>query len=153
MPQMKGELDKLLLGVVLAAAVVTTLPARQLSSPDPLDVARLLAARYPAQPIMSYIPALSWSGQLRLAALTGETKWREKALQDIEAFTSERVPAIMEPYRLTSLAGALALADAASLAGDREAGVLAVKVAYFILPDAPATGVKFATGWTDDMFM
>ena len=120
---------------------------------DPLEIARILAARYPAQPIMSYIPALSWSGQLRLAALTGETKWREKALKDIEAFTSGRTPAIAEPYRLTSLAGALAFFDAAALAGDRTAGGLAGKIAHLLLPDAPGKYVNFATGWTDDMFM
>ena len=150
---MKSDLGRVPFGLVLAVAVAATLAAHQSSSADPLAVARLLASRYPAQPIMSYIPALSWSAQLRLAAMTGETKWRDKALTDIEAFTSERTSAIAEPYRLTSLAGALAFADAASLAGDRAAGVLAAKVAYFILPDAPATGVKFATGWTDDMFM
>jgi len=141
------------LTLALALLIVTPLPARQVSPAEPLEIARILAARYPAQPIMSYIPALSWSGQLRLSALTGEAKWREKARHDIDAFTSERTPTIAEPYRLTSLAGALALADAASMAGDRTAGVLAAKVAYFMLPDAPGTDVKFATRWTDDMFM
>ena len=144
---------QLVLGVAVVGLTLVPVTAQQPSPVEPLQVARILAARYPAQPIMSYIPALSWSGQLRLAALTGETKWREKALKDIAAFTSERTPAIAEPYRLTSLAGALALADAASMAGDRAAGALALKVASFMLPDAPATGVKFTTGWTDDMFM
>ena len=120
---------------------------------DPLEIARILAARYPAQPIMSYIPALSWSGQLRLAALTGEAKWREKALKDIQPFTSGQTPAMAEPYRLTSLAGALAFFDAATLARDRAAGNLAGKVGLSMLPDAPDKFVNFATGWTDDMFM
>lgn len=139
--------------VVLVLGAAGTLNEAQSPAADPLHIARILAARYPAQPIMSYIPALSWSGQLRLAALTGETKWREKAITDLEAFTSERTPVIAEPYRLTSLAGALALADAASMASDRTAGVLAARVAYFMLTDAPETEVKFATRWTDDMFM
>ena len=102
---------------------------------------------------MSYIPALSWSGQLRLAALTADAKWREKALKDIEAFTSGRTPAIAEPYRLTSLAGALAFADAAALAGDQKAGALAETVATRMIEGAGEAGVNFATGWTDDMFM
>ena len=129
----------LIIGAVLSAQTVTT-------APDPLDIARILAARYPAQPIMSYIPALSWSGQLRLAAITGETKWRDKALQDLEAFTSGKTPVIAEPYRLTSLAGALVFADAGEKA-------LAAKVAELITLDAGDPTVKFATGWTDDMFM
>ena len=119
----------------------------------PLEVARVLAARYPAQPIMSYIPALSWSGQLRLSQLTKEPQWREKAMKDIETFTSGKTPAMTEPARLTRLAGALAFFDAAALAGDRTAGALAAKIAIAMVPDAPGKYVNFATGWTDDMFM
>jgi rhamnogalacturonyl hydrolase YesR len=95
---------------------------------------------------MSYIPALSWSGQLRLAAITGEARWRDKALRDIAAFTSGRTPAIAEPYRLTSLAGALAFVDA----GDK---TLVAKVGALIANDIGEPPVKFSTGWTDDMFM
>ncbi len=120
---------------------------------EPLDVARVLAAKYPAQPIMSYIPALSWSGSFRLAALTGEDRWRERPRADMEAFLSARTPAIAAPYRLTSLAGHLAFADAAALDRNAAAGALAAKAAQFILPPAPGEAVRFATYWTDDMFM
>jgi rhamnogalacturonyl hydrolase YesR len=113
----------------------------------------MLGRRYPAQPIMSYIPALSWSGQLRLFTLTGETAWRDKALNDMRPFISGQTPPIAEPYRLTSLAGALALADAGSIAGERTAAAQAAKVAQLMLPDSTALDVRFATGWTDDMFM
>ena len=150
---METGLRKICAALAFAGLAVAALPADQTATTDPLEIARILAARYPAQPIMSYIPALSWSGQLRLAALTGETKWREKALKEIEAFTSERTPAIAEPYRLTSLAGALAFFDAATLADNRAAGGLAGKIALSLLPDAPGQYVNFATGWTDDMFM
>lgn len=154
---MRSRPQQFLISMILAAAAavasVATQTALPMSGRDPLEVAKVLAAKYPAQPIMSYIPALSWSGQLRLAAMTGETQWREKALKDIAAFTSGRIPAIAEPYRLTSLAGALAFADAEELAGDRAAGVLAAKVAYFLVPDRPEIEIRFATGWTDDMFM
>ncbi len=79
---------------------------------------------------MSYIPALSWSSQLRLTTLTKEPQWREKADQGHRRRSSSgQTPAIAEPYRLTSLAGALAFADAASLDGDAAAGALAQKVA------------------------
>ena len=144
--------QKLFTAVAIALLILAGAGA-QTPSTDPIEVARTLAARYPAQPIMSYIPAVSWSGQLRLAALTGETKWRDKALKDIEAFTSGRTPAIAEPYRLTSLAGALAFFDAAARTGDPAAGHLAGKVALSMLPDTPDDYVNFATGWTDDMFM
>jgi hypothetical protein len=35
-------------------------------------------------PIMSYIPALSWSGSFRLAALTREDRWREKPRREMQ---------------------------------------------------------------------
>ena len=100
--------------VIVSGLFASGQPAPQaMTGRNPLDIARVLAARYPAQPIMSYIPALSWSGSLRLAALTGEDRWREKPRAEMEAFLSGKTPAIAEPYRLTSLAGHLAFADAA----------------------------------------
>ena len=39
-----------------------------------LDVAGLLARRYPVQPIMSYIPALSWSASLHLSRMSGDDR-------------------------------------------------------------------------------
>jgi rhamnogalacturonyl hydrolase YesR len=119
----------------------------------PLDVARLLARRYPVQPIMSYIPALSWSGSLRLAELTGDTSYSKKPLDEMTPFLTGATPAIAEPYLLTSLAGHLALADWGALDGPDEATALAVKAADFILPQSPGEIVRFARGWTDDMFM
>lgn len=138
-----------------AALVVLTLATGSAQTPaaDPREIARILAARYPAQPIMSYIPALAWSGQLRLSKLTGEERFRDKALKDIQAFTSGQTPAIAGPYRLTSLAGALAFADAESLEGDQAAGRLAKAVAAFMIADGGEPPVKFTTRWTDDMFM
>lgn len=138
--------------LALLSAAGQSLAARQATA-DPLSVARILAAKYPAQPIMSYIPALSWSNSMRLSALTGENQWRDKALKDIDAFTSGKTPAIAEPYRLTSFAGAQAFADAASMAGNQDAGSLAEKVGAFILPQGGDDVIRFATGWTDDMFM
>lgn len=118
----------------------------------PLDIARVLAAKYPTAPSMSYISGLAWSGSLRLAELTGEARWREKPRREMQPFIDGRTPAIAEPFRLTSLAGHLAFADAARLDGNADAGALAQKAAAFILPPTPG-GVKFATEWTDDMFM
>ena len=120
---------------------------------DPLKIARVLAARYPAQPTMSYIPALAWSGSLQLTSLTGEPQWRDKALKEMQPFIAGETPAIAEPFRLTSLAGHLAFADAGTLDNDRGARALALKAAAFMTADAPTSGFRFATGWTDDMFM
>lgn len=136
-----------------AAATAGVLAQAPAMDTAPLAIARLLAARYPAQPIMSYIPALSWSNSLRLSALTGEPRWREKAATEMDAFVSGRTPAIAEPYRLTSLAGAQAFADASANAGSAAAGALAQKVAEFMLPQSSDEVIRFATGWTDDMFM
>ena len=140
----------------MAAGIVIVLsaagPAARQTA-EPLAVARILAGKYPAQPIMSYIPALSWSSQLRLTSLTNEPQWREKAMRDMQPLASGERAAIAEPYRLTSMAGALAFADASSINGDAAAGELAKKVAAFILPQKPDEVIRFATGWTDDMFM
>lgn len=123
------------------------------SDRPPLDVARLLARRYPVQPIMSYIPGLSWSGALRLTAMTGDASRGEKAIGEMTPFVAGARPAIAEPYLLTSLAGHLAFADWGSIGGNRDAAALARQAADFILPQAPTEIVRFARGWTDDMFM
>ncbi|MBI1873258.1 MAG: glycoside hydrolase family 88 protein [Acidobacteria bacterium] len=120
---------------------------------QPLDVARVLAARYPENPSMSYIPAVAWSGALRLAALTREDKWKEKPRRDMRPFFSGEKPSIAPPYALTSLAGHLAFVDLAVSDDDAPALALARKAADFILPQSPDEIVRFARGWTDDMFM
>ena len=127
-------------------------PAAQ-SVAEPLAVARILAAKYPAQPIMSYIPALAWSGSLRLSALTGEPQWRAKAEKDMEPFNADRAKAKAEPRRLTSLAGALAFADAWALTRNAAAQAVAMEVGMLMMPQSPDEVIRYATGWTDDMFM
>ncbi len=119
----------------------------------PLAVARVLAARYPEAPIMSYIPGLAWAGSYRLAELTGEARWMERPRAEMRPFLTGERPAIAERYALTSLAGHLAFADAAVTDRSESAGDLAILAADFILPESPDEVVRFATGWTDDMFM
>ena len=128
-------------------------PIWQVPERSPLDIARTLAAKYPAEPIMSYIPALSWSGSYRLAALTREDRWKDKPRRDMQAFLAGVTPAIAEPYQLASLAGHLAFADAGTLDGNAAAAALAQKAADFILPQSTETAVRFPRKWTDDMFM
>ena len=138
--------------LIALLALVQPLPAAQ-SATEPLVVARVLAAKYPAQPIMSYIPALAWSNSLRLSELTGEPQWREKVEKDLEPFTSDRSKAKAEPRRLTSLAGALAFADAWILTRNSPAQILAQEIWPLVMPQGPDELIRYATGWTDDMFM
>src|SRR6202043_2775262 len=121
----------------------STPPTLQVPERSPLDIARVLAAKYPAQPIMSYIPALSWSGSFGLAALTGEDRWREKPRRHMQAFLSGVTPAIAAPYQLASLAGHLAFAHAGTFDGNAAAAALAQKAAAFILPQSPDEAVRF----------
>ena len=125
--------------------------ARQVRSP--LDMARMLAARYPATPVMSYISALSWSGALRLSTLTGDSTYRDRAAAQMAPFLSGAKPAIAEPFLLTSLAGHQAFFDLAELEGNAEAEALARRAADVILGVGTEEIVRFATSWTDDMFM
>ena len=143
-------------GISLAlAAVILPVAAgtAQAPSTDPLEIARILAAKYPAQPIMSYIPALSWSSSLRLSEMTGEAQWRAKAEKDMQAFIADPALATAEPRRLTSLAGAFAFHDAWRLTQNSGAHSVAMEVAALMLPQRADQVVQYATGWTDDMFM
>lgn len=135
----------------LAAGVAPA--AAQAPTREPIDVARAMAARYPESPSMSYIPGLSWAGSYRLAALTGDVRWLEKPRREMRPFLTGERPAIAERYSLTSLAGHMAFADAAAADSDDAAADLARRAADFILPESPDEVVRFATGWTDDMFM
>jgi rhamnogalacturonyl hydrolase YesR len=143
---------KILAGFIALVVLLPQSSAAQ-SPAEPLAVARILAAKYPAEPIMSYIPALSWSGSLRLSELTGEPRWREKAEKDMERFIADRALAKAEPRRLTSLAGALAFADDWVLAHNAPAQAMYMEVAMLMMPQSPEELVRYATGWTDDMFM
>ncbi len=142
-----------LIAMVVGALAASISSQQSISARSPLEVARILAQKYPAQPIMSYIPALSWSGSFRLAALTGESQWKDKPRREMQPFLSGTTPAIAEPYQLTSLAGHLAFADAGLMDANADAATLARKAADFILPQAAGEIVRFARKWTDDMFM
>ena len=102
---------------------------------------------------MSYIPALSWSGALRVSSLTADPQYRNRAVEQMQPFVSGAKPAIAEPYLLTSLAGHQALFDLADAERDADASVSARKGADVILGRSPDEIVRAATSWTDDMFM
>src|SRR5688572_20434620 len=133
------------ISVVLAAFAVVVVSGFSRTSDDrgrtqpartPLSIARVLAARYPESAIMSYIPALSWSGSLRLAALTGEDRWKDKPRREMQPFISGEKPAIAAPYQLTSLAGHLAFSDLGEMDGNDAAAALAQRAADFMLGES-----------------
>lgn len=130
--------------IVLFVAFVVqaaSAPERQ-----PLEIARVLAARYPENASMNYIAALTWSGALRLTTQTNEPRWKEKASRQMQPFISGEKPTMAEPHELPSLAGHVALFDVGATAAARAA-------ADVMLSADPAEAVRFARGWTDDMFM
>lgn len=121
---------------------------------DPLALARTLAARYPAAPGMSYIPALAWSGGLRVSALTGDGSFREKALSQMRPFLTGQKEPLGKASGLPAVAGHLAFSDWAVAEGEPQAAALAKAAAdSLILPEDSPESVPRGTRWTDDMFM
>ncbi len=156
--------------MLLAVLLVSTAMARVQPNDQrtPLEVARVLAMRYPAAPTMSYIPAVAWSASLRITAMTDEPQYADKARRDMQVFLTGAKPSLAEPYQLTSLAGHFAFMDLYEREDVQSAYNLARHAADFILfstkgydPVAdPATTVaipenivRFPRKWTDDMFM
>ncbi len=149
------------IGVAAAFAAATALASQPQTTADlpPLDVARILATTYPQErSVASYIPALAWSGALRLSTLTGEPRWEQKARREMQPFIFGERAALAPPYTLTGLAGYLALSDLGAKAtgastGDATAAALAQKAAQLILPQSADDIIRFSRWWTDDMFM
>ena len=126
----------------------------QRANRDPLEVARILAAKYPQSPGMSYIPALAWSGAIQLSQLTGDPAFRQKALSQMTPFLDGSKPALAEKANLPSIAGHLAFSDLARMESSQNAAALARTAAEHLLRTAsPTELVPSATKWTDDMFM
>src|SRR5437868_2601503 len=81
---------------------------------SPLDIARLLARRYPETPAISYIPALSWIGALRLAAIDHDDRLRAKIVDQTAPWTSGGKPLFADRIQLTSVAGTMVFAELAT---------------------------------------
>lgn len=123
-------------------------------SREPLEIARVLAARYPASGGMSYIPALAWSGALRVSRLTGDPMFRDRAVSQMQPFLSGEKPALGKSPGLPAVAGHLAFSDWAAAERREDAAALArVAADSLIAPGDSSQVVPYATRWTDDMFM
>jgi rhamnogalacturonyl hydrolase YesR len=145
--------DRIIIAALCGSCAALGSTGALMQARSPQDVARVLAMRYPASPIMSYIPALSWWGAMRLSAMTGDRQFAAKARREMTPFLDGATPAIAEPYLLTSLAGHLAFAHLAATENDEAAATLSRKAADFILPVEAGSLVRFPRQWTDDMFM
>jgi len=119
---------------------------------DPTTIAKLLAARYPGEPSISYIPALSWANTLKLAAKTNDATLRAKVEQQIKPWMSGERELFGNRIQLTSVAGTLVFADLATN-GDEAAKALALKGAEAASKVKEGDLYEYGGGWTDDMFM
>ena len=128
----------------------TTLDARV--SRAPLAIARVLAARYPQTPLVSYIPSVSWEGTLRLADITKDDSLRRRVLEQTRPWLSGERPLFGDRIALTAVAGTLIYAELARR-GEAAASALAVRGADEALKLAATGYAQHGQGWTDDMFM
>ena len=117
----------------------------------PLDLARLLANRYPAEPSISYIPALSWINTLKLSALTGDAALRAKVMTQVQPWLSGEKSLLGDRIQLTTVAGTMVFAELG--ASDAASRRLAIDGAEAALKQRAGGLPQYGQGWTDDMFM
>ena len=118
------------------------------TSRRPIDVAQLLARRYPGTPTISYIPSVAWTNTLKLAQLTDDESLTAKVRQQTEPWTSGAQPLFPDRILLTSVAGTMVFADLG-----RDAQRLAVEGAKLAAATKDSGLAEYGQGWTDDMFM
>jgi unsaturated rhamnogalacturonyl hydrolase len=139
----------------------------------PVDLAVLLAARYPATPGISYIPSVAWTNTLRLSRLLGDESLADKVRQQTAPWVSGDRPLWPTPgtsgttgapgtpgtstpsgaseanrVLLTSVAGTMVFAE---LGGDAQR--LALEGARLAAVRNDTGIARHGQGWTDDMFM
>jgi rhamnogalacturonyl hydrolase YesR len=137
-------------GASRASEVHATLTSRV--SRDPLAIARVLATRYPQNPIVSYIPSVAWVNTLRLADLTKEDVHREKVLRETAPWLKGERPLFGERIALTAASGTMIYADLAER-GEASARALAIQGADAAARVGANGYAQHGQGWTDDMFM
>ncbi len=118
----------------------------------PLDIARVLAKRYPETPGISYIPSVAWNQTLRLSAMTGDASLRAKVLEQTKPWLIGEKKLFGDRIQLTSIAGTLIFAELAA-SGEAAAGPLADEGATFAAKEKSPSVPEYGQGWTDDMFM
>ena len=120
----------------------------------PLDIARMLAGKYPAASSISYIPALAWTSTLRLASLVSDEALRAKVREQVQPWLSGDKPLFGDRIQLTTVAGTMVFAEIAkSDPGNAAARRLALEGADAALRRKDDGLPQYGQGWTDDMFM
>jgi len=120
----------------------------------PLDVARLLAGRYPVAPSIGYIPALAWIKTLELSARIGDEALRARVLAQIHPWLSGDKSLLGDRIQLTTVAGTMIFAELAKAdGGNGDARRLAIEGADAALEEKAGGIPLYGQGWTDDMFM
>ncbi len=112
----------------------------------PLEIARLLANRYPETPAISYIPAVAWVQTLRLASIDRNDTLRAKVVEQTRPWTSGEKKLFGDRILLTSVAGGIVFDELGANVLFDEARSAAAKEKA---PGEP----EYGQGWTDDMFM
>ncbi|HEY2150808.1 MAG TPA: glycoside hydrolase family 88 protein [Vicinamibacterales bacterium] len=121
---------------------------------QPIEVARLLAERYPATPSISYIPALAWINTLKLSALTGDNRLRTRVMTQVEPWQSGTKSLLGDRIQLTTVAGTMVFAEIAKAdPANAAARALAIEGAEAALKEKAGGQAQYGQGWTDDMFM
>ena len=144
---------------VLAALPATLSPLREGLRArlvrEPLEIARLLAGRYPGTPGMAYIPAVAWVHTLRLARMLNDGDLRAKVMQEVRPWLDGERPLVGERISFAGLAGTMVFGELARTPEpERErAAVLAAEgVALAASETAPGVPLHGA-GWSDDLFL
>ena len=124
---------------------------------DPLDIARLMARRYPSTPAISYIPALAWVHTLRVAEMDGDASLREKVMTEVRPWLSGEQPLFGDRVSYAAIAGTMIFSEIARLPdsgadGEAAARLAAEGVALGAAEVSPGEG-EHASGWSDDFFL
>ena len=122
---------------------------------EPLDVARLLARRYPGTPSISYIPALAWVHTLRLSEMDGNASFRGAVLQDVGPWLSGDRPLFGDRISFAAIAGTMIFSEIARSSGaDRDVATRLAAEGVALAATETAPGMpRYASGWSDDLYL
>jgi rhamnogalacturonyl hydrolase YesR len=119
---------------------------------SPLEIAGVLARRYPADAVANYIPSVAWTNTLRLAAITGDASLQQRVRQQTLPWMSGARPLFAEKITLGAASGAMVYAELAAT-GDESARALAIQAAEAVSEEGPNGIARYGQGWPEDMFM
>ena len=109
----QGLLEQILTGAERTSRSPLHAALAERSAREPLAIARVLANRYPQNPIVSYIPSVAWANTLRLADMTKDDALRQKVLQQTRPWVAGERPLFGERIALTAAAGTMIYAELA----------------------------------------